>query len=113
MSLAALALALAAPVVWSKPPVSTDQFESHPAFDPRTGDLWFVRSTPEFRGWRIKVSHCGSFPSISPCARKRDPLRCYSTDARWESLVAEVAAPGQHHCGSRRLDRCDHLVVAP
>jgi len=60
MSLAALALALAAPVVWSKPPVSTDQFESHPAFDPRTGDLWFVRSTPEFRGWRIKVSHCGA-----------------------------------------------------
>jgi hypothetical protein len=58
-----LALLLAAavvttPVVWSTPPVSTDQFESHPAFDPRTGDLWFVRSTPEFRGWRIKVSHC-------------------------------------------------------
>ena len=46
------------PTVWSVPPVSTDQFESHPAFDPRTGDLWFVRSSPQFRGWRMKVSRC-------------------------------------------------------
>ncbi len=54
-----LAVASATPTVWSRPPISSDQFESHPAFDPRTGDLWFVRSTPQFRGWRIKVSHCG------------------------------------------------------
>ena len=47
-----------APTVWSAPPVSTDQFESHPAFDPWTGDLWFVRSSPQFRGWRLKVSRC-------------------------------------------------------
>jgi hypothetical protein len=59
LKLGALLLAAsAAPVVWSVPPVSTDQFESHPAFDPRTGDLWFVRSTPQFSGWRIKLSHC-------------------------------------------------------
>jgi hypothetical protein len=44
--------------VWSAPPISTDQFESHPAFDPRTGDLWFVRSSPKFEGWRLKVSRC-------------------------------------------------------
>lgn len=55
--LAAVAAATA-PVVWSAPPISSDQFESHPAFDPWTGDLWFVRSTPEFSGWRIKVSRC-------------------------------------------------------
>ena len=59
MIAAALFLAAAAPVVWSAPPISSGQFESHPAFDPRTGDLWFVRSTPEFRGWRIKISRCG------------------------------------------------------
>jgi hypothetical protein len=62
----------AAPVVWSKPPISSDQFESHPAFDPRTGDLWFVRSTPQFSGWRIKVSRCGpggwSTPIDAPIA---------------------------------------------
>jgi Tol biopolymer transport system component len=43
---------------WSAAPVSSDQYESHPAFDPRTGDLYFVRSTPEFSGWRIFVSAC-------------------------------------------------------
>jgi hypothetical protein len=48
----------APPTVWSAPPISSDRFESHPAFDPWTGDLWFVRSSPEFRGWRMKVSRC-------------------------------------------------------
>ena len=56
----------AAPVVWSVPPISSDQFESHPAFDPWTGDLWFVRSTPEFSGWRIKVSHCAKTGWTTP-----------------------------------------------
>ena len=59
MLFGALLLAVGAPTLWSRPPISSDQFESHPAFDPLTGDLWFVRSTPEFRGWRLKVSHCG------------------------------------------------------
>lgn len=44
--------------VWSVPPVSSDQFESHPVFDPRNGDLWFVRSSPKFERWRLKVSRC-------------------------------------------------------
>lgn len=57
---AGLLLAASAPLIWSAPPVSSDQFESHPAFDPWTGDLWFVRSTPEFRGWRLKLSRCGA-----------------------------------------------------
>jgi hypothetical protein len=43
---------------WSPDGISSPMFESHPAFDPRTGDLYFVRSTPEFRGWRIYFSHC-------------------------------------------------------
>jgi len=73
LTLALLSLLVqAAPVVWSTPPISSDQFESHPAFDPRTGDLWFVRSTPQFSGWRIKVSRCGpsgwSAPSDAPIA---------------------------------------------
>jgi hypothetical protein len=50
--------AVVEPELWSAPPISSDQFESHPAFDPLTGDLWFVRSTPQFRGWRIKLSRC-------------------------------------------------------
>ncbi len=46
------------PEAWAPAGVSTDQFESHAAFDPRTGDLYFVRSHPDFTGWRILVSHC-------------------------------------------------------
>ena len=40
------------------PTVSTAMWESHPAIDPLTGDLWFVRSTPSFSGWRVFVSRC-------------------------------------------------------
>ena len=43
---------------WTPAGVSSDLFESHPAFDPRTGDLYFVRSSKEFKGWRILTSHC-------------------------------------------------------
>ncbi|WP_386755999.1 TolB family protein [Lysobacter yangpyeongensis] len=38
--------------------ISSAQFESHAAFDPRTGDLYFVRSSPEFRGWHLMLSKC-------------------------------------------------------
>jgi hypothetical protein len=44
---------------WAPAGISSPQFESHPAFDPQTGDFYFVRSSPQFSGWRILVSHCG------------------------------------------------------
>lgn len=43
---------------WSPPGVSSELFESHAAFDPRNGDLYFVRSSKSFSGWRILTSHC-------------------------------------------------------
>ncbi|QWP78442.1 PD40 domain-containing protein [Lysobacter sp. K5869] len=45
---------------WAPPRIASARFESHPAFDPRNGDLYFVRSAPDFTGWRIVVSHCGA-----------------------------------------------------
>lgn len=45
-------------VPWSPAGISSTQFESHAAFDPSTGDLYFVRSSPEFKGWRILYSRC-------------------------------------------------------
>jgi hypothetical protein len=45
---------------WTPEGISSDQFESHPAFDPLNGDLYFVRSAPSFTGWRILSSHCGA-----------------------------------------------------
>jgi len=43
---------------WKPAGVSSPMFESHAAFDPRTGDLYFVRSSPQFSGWRILTSRC-------------------------------------------------------
>ena len=54
-----LALALTSPVDhWSLPGIESDQWESHPAIHPRTGDVWFVRSDKDFSGWRLLTSHC-------------------------------------------------------
>jgi hypothetical protein len=43
---------------WTPIGVSSELFESHPAFDPKTGELYFVRSSKSFSGWRILHSHC-------------------------------------------------------
>jgi len=45
---------------WTPAGISSDRFESHAAFDPRTGDLYFVRSARDFSGWRILKSTCGA-----------------------------------------------------
>lgn len=45
---------------WQPGAISSELFESHGAFDPRSGDFYFVRSSRAFRGWRIMVSHCGA-----------------------------------------------------
>ncbi|MBW8814629.1 MAG: PD40 domain-containing protein [Caulobacterales bacterium] len=59
---AALLSILAAPdgkaEAWAPPAISSPMFESHPAFDPWTGDLYFVRSDKTFSGWRILLSRC-------------------------------------------------------
>jgi Tol biopolymer transport system component len=51
---------------WSPPGVSSDQFESHPAIDPRTGDFYFVRSGRDFSGWRILVARCTDSGWMAP-----------------------------------------------
>ena len=43
---------------WSPSRISSPQFESHPAFNPRNGNLYFVRSSPKFEGWRLFKSRC-------------------------------------------------------
>src|SRR5689334_11123616 len=97
----ALAAGAAAPAVWSAPPIASDQFESHPAFDPKTGDLWFVRSTPQFRSWRIKVSHCGKTgwtpPTDAPIAGhgvEADPW--FTRDGRTLWFISTRSSDGIH-----------------
>jgi len=72
---------------WKPVGIAGPKFESHPAFDPRTGDLYFVRSSPAFAGWRILISHCTekgwSGPAPVPFAGdgvEADPY--FTTDGR-------------------------------
>jgi len=57
---------VAATEAWAPAQISSDRFESHPAFDPLTGDLYFVRSAPDFSGWRIYFSRCESGSWTTP-----------------------------------------------
>jgi hypothetical protein len=72
---------------WQPPGISTSQFESHAAFDPWTGDLYFVRSSPAFEGWRILVSRCTASgwsepqpPAFAGDGVESDP--CFTADGR-------------------------------
>ena len=57
---------------WDVPGVSSPAWESHPAIDPRTNDLWFVRSDSHFSGWQLMWSRClaggWSAPAPAPIA---------------------------------------------
>ena len=44
---------------WAPRGIASARFESHGAFDPMTGDFWFVRSAKDLSGWRMYVSACG------------------------------------------------------
>src|SRR3546814_14950488 len=73
-------------VRWDVPGVSSHAWESHPAIDPRTHDLWFVRSDSHFSGWQLMWSRClagaWSAPAPAPVAAtagiEADPW--FSTD---------------------------------
>jgi hypothetical protein len=74
-------------VPWKPTPISSAQFESHAAFDPKNGDLYFVRSSPSFEGWRILTSRCGpkgwsqpESPSFAGDGVEADPY--FATDDR-------------------------------
>lgn len=86
---------------WAPPGISTDQFESHPTFDPRNGDLYFVRSRPDFSGWRILVSHCRkggwTMPGVPPFAGdglEADPW--FSADGRTLWFISNRSSDGVH-----------------
>jgi hypothetical protein len=58
LATAALLQQVAAVEPWQVPALASALFESHPAQDPLSGDLYFVRSSAQFSGWRILVSRC-------------------------------------------------------
>jgi hypothetical protein len=85
---------------WRPARIASPRFESHAAFDPRNGDLYFVRSSPQFRGWRILMSHCGaagwSEPVDPPFAGdgvEADP--CFTADGRSLYFISTRSIDGE------------------
>ena len=84
---------------WKPPGISSPKFESHPAFDPKTGDFYLVRSSPQFAGWRIVVSRCDgekwSTPGPLPFAGdgvEADPY--FTADGRTFYYISARTVPG-------------------
>lgn len=104
--------AAASPAIWTPPTISTDQFESHPALDPKTGDLWFVRSRPDFTGWRIMVSRCGpggwqapTEPSFAGDGVEADPWFSPNADTLWYISTRRVAGVERRNLDIWRVKR--------
>jgi len=84
---------------WKPAGVSSPQFESHPAFDPITGDFYFVRSSPTFEGWRIFVTHCGpsGWSKPEPWALAADGLEAdpwFTADGRTMWFISSRSTDG-------------------
>jgi hypothetical protein len=86
-------------IPWAPAGISSPQFESHGAFDPRTGDFYFVRSTPQFTGWRIFVTHCGAQgwtnpepPSFAGDGVEADPF--FTADGRSLYFISTRSTDG-------------------
>lgn len=81
---------------WTPQGVSSELFESHAAFDPQTGELYFVRSSKSFSGWRILTARCEahgwSVPRDAPFAGKgieADPY--FTSDGRSVYFISSRA----------------------
>ena len=98
---------------WKPARVSSPQWESHPAFDPVTGEFYFVRSSPAFEGWRSSRQplHCGrlvAIPSAPSFAVGRDrgrSLRSRPTAARLYFISTRTVRRARSGKDSRHLAR--------
>ena len=87
---------------WAPPAISTPLFESHGAFDYARNDFYFVRSSREFRGWRIMVSHCGKDGRETPVDAsfagdgvEADPF--ITPDGQHLYFISTRSTDGRHH----------------
>ena len=91
--------AMAQVVPWTPAGISSPQYESHAAFDPLNGDFYFVRSSPQFEGWRILRSHCDAQgwskpaePSFAGDGVEADPW--FSPDGRTLYFISTRSTDG-------------------
>jgi hypothetical protein len=88
--------------LWAPPAISSPLFESHGAFDPAAHDFYFVRSSRDFRGWRIMVSHCGADGWDTPVDAsfagdgvEADPF--VTPDGKWLYFISTRSTDGVRH----------------
>jgi hypothetical protein len=98
----ASAQAAAAVTPWTPQIASSDRFESHAAFDPRTGDFYFVRGAPDFSAWKLFVSKCGKhgWEQPSPPAFAGDGLEAdpwFTADGATLYFISSRSTDGQRH----------------
>jgi Tol biopolymer transport system component len=89
-----IARPLPEPTLFGEGVISTGEFESHPAFTSDGRTLYFVRSTPEFTGWTIYVTHHTegrwSPPKVAPFSGKhRDADPFISADGRQLYFISD------------------------
>ena len=87
---------------WTPPLVSSARFESHVAIDPRTKDLYVVRSAPDFTGWKLFVATCGKdgWSKPAPPAFAGDGLEAdpwFTPDGKTLYFISSRSTDGQHH----------------
>lgn len=87
---------------WTPPAIPSPLFESHGAFDYTHDDFYFVRSSREFRGWRIMVSHCGKGGWETPVDAsfagdgvEADPF--ITSDGKHLYFISTRSTDGQRH----------------
>lgn len=73
--------AMPAPTIFAEGSISTDDYESHPAFTPDGRTLYFLKDSPTFNFWTIVVSHFRNnrwtTPEVAPFSgqyRDADPF---------------------------------------
>lgn len=90
------------PAVFAPGVISTGDYESHPAFTPDGGTLYFLKDSPGFHFWTIFVSRFRnghwSAPRLAPFSgqyRDADPF--ISADGRHFFFISDRPVPGKAH----------------
>ena len=91
---------LDAPVLFGEGVLSTQDFESHPAFTPDGATLYFVKSTPTFSFWTIMVSRFArgrwSTPEVAPFSGQYSDADPFVTrDGGHLYFISNRPAPGK------------------
>src|SRR5262245_1349597 len=94
------------PRIFAEGVISTGDYETHPAFTPDGGTLYFVKSTPTFSFWTILVSRFEngrwSTPEVAPFSGQHSDADPFITaDGKQLYFISNRPWPGQT---TRNLD---------